>query len=76
MLSVKQFLKNITPYENVCVEDEDFNVFSSGCASDVLLDKSIRGLKVVECHTGVREFTGRSYGHSLHCLVIVARKGD
>ena len=73
MLSVKQFLKNITSYENVCVEDEDFNVFSSGCASDVLLDKSIRGLKVVECHTGVREFNCNR--RSSMCLVIIAQKG-
>ena len=74
-MSVKSFLKHITSYENVCVEDEDFNVFASGCASDVLMDKAVRGLKVVECHTGVRTFCGRNCEHSLNCLVIVAQKG-
>jgi hypothetical protein len=73
-MSVKSFLKYITPYENVCVEDEDFNVFASGSASDVLMDKAIRGLKIIECHTGVRTFYGRNYEHSLNCIVIIARK--
>ena len=74
-MSVKSFLNCITSYENVCVEDENFNVFASGCASDVMMDKAIRGLKVVECHTGVRTFYGRNHEHSLNCLVIVAQKG-
>ena len=73
-MSVKSFLKHITGYENVCVEDEDYNVFASGCASDVLMDKAIRGLKLVECHTGVRAFAGRTYEHSVNCIVIIAAK--
>ena len=71
-MSVKSFLKHITSYENVCVEDEDFNVFASGCASDVLMDKAIRGLKIVECHTGHREFDCNR--RTSMCLVIIARK--
>jgi hypothetical protein len=72
IMSVKSFLKCITPYENVCVEDENFNVFASGCASDVIMDKAIRGLKIVECHTGCREFDHNR--RSSMCLVIIAKK--
>ena len=72
-MSVKSFLKCITSYENVCVEDENFNVFASGVASDIMMDKAIRGLQVVECHTGVREFDCNR--RSSMCLVIIAQKG-
>ena len=71
-MSVKSFLKCITSYENVCVEDENFNVFASGAASDVMMDKAIRGLKIVECHTGYREFDCNR--RTSMCIVIIAKK--
>ena len=74
-MSVKSFLKCITSYENVCVEDENFNVFASGSASDVMMDKAIRGLKVVQCHTGIRTFYVRNCEYSFNCIVIIAQKG-
>ena len=70
-MSVKSFLKYITSYENVCVEDSNYDVFDSGAASDVMNGKYIRGLNVVEVYSGVRVIDVS--GKSVPCIVIVAK---
>lgn len=69
-MTVKSFLKNITSYENVCVEDRDYNVFDSGVASDVMNGKYIKGLNVVEAYIGIRSVNISS--KSTPCIVILA----
>lgn len=71
-MTVRSFLKCITGYENVCVEDEHFNVFDSGNASDVLNGKYVRGLHVVEAYIGVRNVGARQA--STTCIVIIAAR--
>lgn len=70
-MTVKSFLKNITSYENVCVEDADFNVFDCGAASDVMNRKYIHNLNMIEAHYGIRVIDASS--KSVPCIVIIAK---